>query len=68
MTNLQDQISVQRLLRRKFEEARGKNPRVSIRAFAKRLGLSASAANEILKGERRVSGQDGGSPGAAPDA
>lgn len=50
-----EQISVQRLLKRKFEEARAKNPRFSVRAFAKRLGLSAGATNEILKGERRVS-------------
>jgi uncharacterized protein (TIGR02147 family) len=50
-----EQITVQRLLRRKFEEARAKNPRYSIRAFSRRVGLSASAANEILKGERRIS-------------
>lgn len=50
-----DQIAVQKLLHRKFEELRAKNPRVSIRAFAKRLGISAGAANEILRGERRVS-------------
>lgn len=49
------QIAVQKLLQRKFEELRAKNPRISVRAFAKRLGISASAVNEIIKGERRVS-------------
>jgi uncharacterized protein (TIGR02147 family) len=51
----QDQIAVQKLLQREFAELRSKNPRISVRAFSKRLGLSAGALNEILKGERRVS-------------
>lgn len=32
-----------------------KNPRVSLRTFAKRLGISHPALSEILKGKRRVS-------------
>jgi len=36
-------------------ELQKRNPNISVRAFADRLGLGASATNEILKGERRVS-------------
>jgi len=55
MNTDREQVAVQRLLQRKFEELKAKNRRASLRTFAQRLGISAGAANEILKGQRRVS-------------
>jgi uncharacterized protein (TIGR02147 family) len=52
---MEEQLAVQNILRNKLISLQLKNPRTSIRAFSQRLGLSASAANEILKGQRRVS-------------
>lgn len=52
---MNEQSVTQHLLRTKLTEMRARNPRASVRAFAKRLGLSPAATNEILKGERRVS-------------
>ncbi|RYZ63836.1 MAG: TIGR02147 family protein, partial [Proteobacteria bacterium] len=52
---MNDQVAVQKLLRRKLNELQARNPSFSVRAFAARLKLQPSATNEILKGERRVS-------------
>jgi uncharacterized protein (TIGR02147 family) len=52
---VKDQIAVQNLLRRKLFELQTRNRAFSVRAFATRLGIQPSAANEILKGERRIS-------------
>lgn len=46
---------VQQLLRRKLGEAQSQNPQYSLRAFAKRAGLSAGAVSAILNGKRLVS-------------
>jgi uncharacterized protein (TIGR02147 family) len=52
---MREQVAAQKLLLRKLGEFQSKNPAFSVRAFARRLGLHASAANEILKGERAIS-------------
>jgi uncharacterized protein (TIGR02147 family) len=52
---MKEQLAVQKLLRRKLAELQTRNPAFSVRAFAHRLGLHASATNEILRGERRIS-------------
>lgn len=52
---MSNQIHIQNLLNRKLLEFKSKNPSFSIRALAKKVGLQASATNEILKGERRIS-------------
>jgi uncharacterized protein (TIGR02147 family) len=49
------QNAIQKLLRDKFDEARNKNSRFSLRAFSARTGVSPGALSEILEGERRVS-------------
>lgn len=52
---MSEQSKVQHLLITKFAESRLKNNRFSVRSFSLRLGLSPSATNEIMKGQRRVS-------------
>lgn len=52
---MQEQLAVQNLLRRKYEEIRAKNPQYSRRAFSKRAGLSPGAMSELLSGQRQVS-------------
>jgi uncharacterized protein (TIGR02147 family) len=52
---MKEQVAVQKLLRRKLAELQSRNPAFSVRAFAGRLGLQPAAANEILKGDRRIS-------------
>lgn len=47
--------SVQVILNEKFTELRSKNPRLSVRYFAQRLGISSGALSEILQGKRKVS-------------
>lgn len=51
------QLQLQRILQSKLSELRSRNPQFSIRAFARRLGMQASATNELLKGERTASRQ-----------
>lgn len=46
---------VQLLLNQKLMELQEKNPRLSHRYFAQKLGLSSGALSEILKGKRKVS-------------
>lgn len=50
-----NQSAFQGLLIRHLESRQLANPKYSVRAFARDLHLSASAVNEIIKGERRVS-------------
>ena len=52
---MNEQTAIQTTLRKALTELQGKNPRYSVRALAMKLGMTASATNEILKGERRVS-------------
>lgn len=52
---MNEQIALQATLRKKLLELQSKNGSYSVRAFAKKLNLHPSAANEILKGERKVS-------------
>lgn len=46
---------VQRLLTQSFMDLRAKNPRLSHRFFARKLGISSGALSEIMKGKRKVS-------------
>lgn len=46
---------IQLTLQKKLVELKAKNPRLSDRYFAQRLGLSSGALSEILKGKRRIS-------------
>ncbi len=55
MNTADEQTQIQLLLQSKLTEYRKANPRFSIRALARKLTLQASATNEILRGERRVS-------------
>lgn len=43
------------ILLRRLEEAKQRNPRLSLRGFAKKLGLSSGALSEILAGKRPLS-------------
>lgn len=47
--------SVQLVLNQTFLDLKAKNPRLSHRYFAQKLGLSSGALSEILKGKRKVS-------------
>ncbi|MGZ3774897.1 MAG: TIGR02147 family protein [Pseudobdellovibrionaceae bacterium] len=47
--------SVQLILKQKFLELQVKNPRLSNRYFAQKLGISSGALSEILQGKRNVS-------------
>jgi len=49
------QLLIQRILSERFAGMRERNPRFSLRAYAKRLGLSPGATTEILRGKRRIS-------------
>ncbi len=55
MTQNEPQAALQNLLRRTLLDAQARNPDFSMRALARKLGLYASALNEILNGKRRVS-------------
>lgn len=52
---IDEQLYLQNFLRARFFELQSKNPSYSLRAFSKKLGLSPSAASEVLRGQRRVS-------------
>jgi uncharacterized protein (TIGR02147 family) len=52
---MKEQLAFQKLLSKQLTEARLKNPSYSLRAFAKKAGLTPSALSEILNGKRRVS-------------
>lgn len=47
--------SLHQTLNEHFVELRAKNPRLSQRYFAQKLGLSSGALSEILKGKRKIS-------------
>lgn len=42
-------------LRRKLEELKMKNPRLSLRSLAQKIGLSSGALSEVLSGKRELS-------------
>lgn len=46
---------IQQILWRKFEQSKEANPSYSLRAFAKRLGVSSGALSLIMNGKRNVS-------------
>jgi transcriptional regulator with XRE-family HTH domain len=43
------------ILVRKLEEAKARNPNISLRAFSRKIGISSGALSEILKGKRPLS-------------
>ncbi len=47
--------SVQMTLNQKFIELKKKNPRLSTRFFAQKIGVSSGALSEILAGKRKIS-------------
>ncbi len=49
------QSAIQQKLYEGFNEARSRNPHVSLRAYARRLAVSPAALSEILRGKRRIS-------------
>jgi uncharacterized protein (TIGR02147 family) len=55
MAVAQEQAKLQNLLRERFEALRGRNPRFSVRAFARRVGVSPGTLSLILLGKRRAS-------------
>ena len=50
-----EQIAVQNILRERFTEIRRQNPRYSLRAYAKRVGVHVGALTHIINGKRNVS-------------
>ena len=52
---MSEQVNFQQFLNTKYNEMKSRNGAYSVRAFAQHLGLQPSAANEILKGQRRIS-------------
>ncbi|MBF0313715.1 MAG: TIGR02147 family protein [Oligoflexia bacterium] len=52
---MQEQLAFQKKLHEVFAEAQLRNSSYSLRAYARRLGLSPSALSEILHGKRRAS-------------
>lgn len=52
---MKDQIAVQNILREKFGEIQRQNPRYSLRAFAKKVGVHVGALTYIMNGKRNVS-------------
>lgn len=51
----QDQKKFRNLIQLKFDAAKERNPRTSLRSFATRLGISSGALCDILSGNRPVS-------------
>lgn len=52
---MKEQLVLQKILRTKLNEQLAKNPAYSLRAFAKRVGLSPTTLSLILNGKRKVS-------------
>ena len=52
---MNEQVTIQKMLRTKFEESRIRNPAFSVRAFAKKAGLSPATLSLILNGKRKIS-------------
>jgi uncharacterized protein (TIGR02147 family) len=55
MTSDQVQIKVREFLVEAFADAKAVNARYSLRAFAKRVGVSPGALSELIKGHRPIS-------------
>jgi uncharacterized protein (TIGR02147 family) len=54
---LDEQQLIRNILKDYFIKVQIRNPRFSLRAFAKKLGISNSALSEILRGKRIISAQ-----------
>lgn len=52
---MNEQIAIQRILHSRLTELQAKNPQYSVRAFAKRVGVTPGTLSLILLGKRRVS-------------
>lgn len=52
---MEEQVAFQRLLNERFIEAKKKNPRFSLRAFARQIKLNPGALSAIMNGKRAVS-------------
>lgn len=52
---MKHQLAVQQLLQTRFTEAKVKNPSFSLRAFARKIGLSHAMTSRVLSGKRQVS-------------
>lgn len=52
---MSEQLAIQDKIRSHFAQLQRKNPAFSLRAFALKLDISASALSEILSGKRKVS-------------
>jgi uncharacterized protein (TIGR02147 family) len=52
---MKEQIAIQSLLQKKFSELQASNPRYSLRAFSRKVGLNPGALSGILNGKRNVS-------------
>jgi uncharacterized protein (TIGR02147 family) len=52
---MKHQVAVQQLLSTRFADAKAKNPSYSLRAFARKIGLSHATASRVLAGKRLVS-------------
>ena len=52
---MNEQLTIQLFLQKKFLEFKMVNKHFSLRAFARKLEMQPAATNEILKGKRRVS-------------
>jgi uncharacterized protein (TIGR02147 family) len=53
--SLTGQVAIQNVLRQKFQESQRLNPRYSLRAFSKKVGVHVGALSGILNGKRKVS-------------
>jgi transcriptional regulator with XRE-family HTH domain len=49
------QLTLQNLLRNKLSELQNQNPRFSLRAFARRIGMNPGGLSALLNGKRSVS-------------
>jgi uncharacterized protein (TIGR02147 family) len=49
------QVALQQVLRTRYQEIRSRNPSYSVRAFSKKLGLSAGTVSLLLLGKRKAS-------------
>jgi transcriptional regulator with XRE-family HTH domain len=54
---IQEHENLRTLLRAKLEEAKGRNPNVSLRAYAKKVGISPGSLSLVLLGKRTISNE-----------
>jgi uncharacterized protein (TIGR02147 family) len=52
---MQNQVNIQRILKSRYSEIRAKNSRYSIRAFSRKVGVSAGTLSLIMLGKRNAS-------------